>query len=471
MRPVTTIRLPPAATAMESRYFIIDLKSRVLHKRRLPVLSGWCRKIATPLAAWFPLILFSACSLLPDLCEGASTIPGEGQHGFFYAITHLHPVVYLILLFIAVLSVINLVVQGWLPPRVWQFSRIDTFSPKMGRKGAHGSPGQGFEQARPGSSGKPTLGKASRNPPGQRGRDEGIIGVRRVAKGSDPGTAANIPTPMEGINHSLPQFAATRAAQTGTPRILEREPDQKPPAQEFKFSSAVDLLSHEEMERREKKQLVVSGTVKGPDGQGIASVMVYLTDQAGNRVGQSSRSARDTGEFKVLVNERGRYALTGYKRGFIMEGSEPLILPIESGKIEGFNFRMMPEGCLVHGRVLVEGEKGDAPDLEVTCVCADGAFSRSDRTDPAGEFRISGVPLASKCFIEVYGIDGEVLARSAPFETLHKKEVYRKIAIPSLPSSKKTSSVGIEPVVVWDDDKGDHTGPPHPPAAGSITQT
>ena len=295
--------------------------------------------------------------------------------------------------------------------------------------------------------------------------------MRRVAKGSDPGTAVNIPTPMEGVNHPLPQFAAVGEAQTGTPRILERETDQKPPSQEFKFSSAVDLLSQEEMERREKDQLVVSGTVKGPDGHGIASVMVYLTDQAGNRVGQSSRSARDTGEFKVLVNEPGRYTLTGYKRGFIMESSEPVILPIESGKIEGFNFRMMPEGCLVHGRVLVEGETAGAPDLEVTCICGDGAFSRSDRTDPAGEFRISGVPLASKCFIEAYGIDGEVLARSAPFETLHKKEVYRKMVIPPLPSSQKTSSVDLEPAVVWDDDKGDHTGPPHPTAAGSITQT
>jgi hypothetical protein len=434
-------------------------------------LSGRRRKIATPFASWFPLILFSACSLLPNLCQGASTIPGEGQHGFFYAVTHLHPVVYLVLFLIAVLSAINLVVQGWVPLRVWQFSRIDNFSPKMGKKGSHGSPGQGLERARSGSSGKPTSGKAGRDQPGQRGRDEGIVGVRRVAKGSDPRTAVNIPTPMEGVNHSLPQFAASGEAQTGTPRILERETDQKPPSQEFKFSSAVDLLSHEEMERREKEQIVVSGTVKGPDGRGIASVMVYLIDQAGNRVGQSSRSARDTGEFKVLVNEPGRYALTGYKRGFIMESSEPLILPIESGKIEGFNFRMMTEGCLVHGRVLVEGETAGVPDLEVTCICADGAFSRSDHTDPAGEFRISGVPLASKCFIEAYRTDGEVLARSAPFETLHKKEVYRKIAIPPLTSSQKTSGVNLGPAVAWDDDQGDPTGPPDPPAAGSITQT
>jgi hypothetical protein len=59
---------------------------------------------------------------------------------------------------------------------------------------------------------------------------------------------------MEGVNHSLPQFSAAGEAQTGTPRILEREIDQKPPSQEFKFSSAVDLLSQKEMERREKDQ-------------------------------------------------------------------------------------------------------------------------------------------------------------------------------------------------------------------------
>ncbi len=421
--------------------------------------------------AWFLSILLAACDFLPDLCGAASTIPGEGQHGFFYAVTHLHPVVYLILFLIAVLSAINLVAQGWVPLGVWPFSRIDNFSPKMGRKGVYGSPGQGLKQARPDSPGKTKSGKTGAHPLGQRAGGEGIVGVRRVAKGLDRGTTANMPTPMEGINHPLPQFASTGTAQTGTPRILESEPDQRQPAQEFKFSSAVDVLSQEEMERRGKEQLVVSGTVKGPDGRGIASVMVYLTDQAGNRVGQSSRSARDTGEFKVLVNEPGRYGLTAYKRGFIMESSEPLVLPIESGKIEGFNFRMMPEGCLVHGRVLVEGETAGVPDLEVKCICANGAFSRSDRTDSAGEFRVSGAPLTSKCSIEVYGIGGEVLARSAPFETLHKKEIYRKIAIPSFSTSEKTSSVALESAVAWDDVKEDHSGPPDSPAAGSITQT
>ncbi len=433
-------------------------------------MSSRCREIATPFAVWCLIICLAAFGFLPALCEAASAIPGEGQHGVFYKVTHLHSVVYFILFLIAVLSLINLVVQGWLPIRLWPLTHFETPSPKMGNRGAHGAAKHGLEREPPGLPTKAKLGQASRRPLSREAGVEGIVGVRRVATGSNHGTAANIPTPMDGINHSLPQFAPTGEAQTGSPRVLEREPDQKPPAQEFKFSSAVDILSHEEMERRGREQLVVSGTVQGPDGQGIQAVMVYLTDQAGNRVGQSSRSARDTGEFKVLVNEPGRYALMGYKRGFIMESNESLILPIESGKIEGVNFRMIPEGCLVHGRVLVEGEMVDVPDLEVRCNCANGAFARSDRTDKAGEFKISGVPLTSKCCIEVCGTGGEVLARSAPFETLHKKEIYRKIIIPFFPASGEPSTVVLGPAA-WDDDKGDHTEPPHSPAAGSITQT
>ena len=106
----------------------------------------------------------------------------------------------------------------------------------------------------------------------------------------------------------------------------------------------------------------------------------------------------------------------------------------------------------------------DVPDLEVRCICADGAFARSDRTDQGGEFKISGVPLVSKCCIEVCGAGGEISARSAPFETLHKKEIYRKIAVPHFPASGKASTVALDPAVVWDDDKGDPTEPPHSPA-------
>ena len=344
-------------------------------------MNSRCREIATPFAVWCLLIWLAASGILPALCEAASTIPGESRYGAFYKVTHLHPVVYFILFLIAVLSLINLVVQGWLPIRHWPLSHLEIPSPKLGSRGACGAAKQGLKREPSGLPTKAKLGRASLQPLIREAGFDGIVGVRRVAKGSNRVTVADIPTPMEGINHLLPQFVSAGEAQTGSPRILPREPDQKPPEQEFKFSSTVDILSQEETERRGKEQLVVSGTVKGPDGQGIQAVMVYLTDQAGNRVGQSSRSARDTGEFKVLVNEPGRYTLNGYKRGFIMENNESLVLPIESGKIEGFNFQMIPEGCLVHGRVLVEGEMVDVPDLEVRCVCANGAFTRSDRTD------------------------------------------------------------------------------------------
>lgn len=307
------------------------------------------------------------------------------------------------------------------------------------------------------SAGKDELGKPSKargHPVSRQAAEDGIVNIRRVGRVPDGRAAVKIPTPLEGINHPLPQFSRATDPPTGSPRILEREQDQKRHGTEFKFSSAVDLVPQEEIGRREKDQLVVSGTVTGPDGCGVASVMVYLVDQAGNRVGQSSRSARDTGEFKVLVNEPGKYALSGYKRGYITESREPLILPFESGKIEGFNLRMLPEGCLVHGRVLVEGGKEGARGLEVRCVCGDGAFSRSDRSDSAGEFRISGVPLTSKCFIEVCGTGDEVLARSAPFQTLHKKEVYREIAITPFPTSGKTSTATADSTDVRDDDTG-----------------
>ncbi len=75
---------------------------------------------------------------------------------------------------------------------------------------------------------------------------------------------------------------------------------------EFKFASAVDVPTAEELMRREKEQMVVSGAVTDASGKGMGSVIVYLTDLEGNRVGQSCRSAPETGEFKVLINEPGK---------------------------------------------------------------------------------------------------------------------------------------------------------------------
>jgi hypothetical protein len=189
---------------------------------------------------------------------------------------------------------------------------------------------------------------------------------------------------------------------------------------------------------------VVSGTVKGVDGKGIASVLVYLSDEGGNRLGQSCRSLPDTGEFKVQINESGRYVLNAYKRGLTMETPVPPVLPVESGKIEGYSLQMIPEGCLVHGKVLTE-EGGEPPEgLKVTCIRKGGDFSRSEPIGPAGEFRFFGVPHDSEYVLEVRGPDGVLLSSSAPIETSRKREVSCEIQIPSPQTEQAGQSHGSD---------------------------
>jgi len=209
---------------------------------------------------------------------------------------------------------------------------------------------------------------------------------------------------------------------------------------EFKFSSAVDVPSREEVERREKTQLVVSGAVHGPDGKGMSSVIVYLTDTTGNRVGQSCRSMPETGEFKVLIGEPGQYVLRGYKRGFVMEVSEPVLLPIESGKIEGYNFRMIPEGCLVSGKLVASDTGEELAGYEVTCACATSESVRTAITDSTGQFRIQGVPAKLECYLEISDHDGNLLMRSSPFQTVQKKEHYVEIRIPRTQEASDSAS-------------------------------
>ncbi|HMK34711.1 MAG TPA: carboxypeptidase-like regulatory domain-containing protein [Desulfomonilaceae bacterium] len=368
----------------------------------------------------FPVL--TVMTLLPDLCFAAPPVAGENGMGIFYTVTHLHPAAYFILFLIFALSVTNLIFQGWITHSTWPISSALRLINGL----VHTEPSTGIKGLRRG--GPRTAMKA--RPQTTPAPDDGIVGVRRILNTKDSVSQMHTPTPLEGINHPIPNFASTMGSQTGAPRILDSKPVSKSPHSDFRFSSAVDFPSPEEMERREKEQIVVAGAVKDLEGNGIPSVIVYLTDEEGNRTGQSCRTAQDTGEFRVLINEPGKYTLNGYKRGFIMESREPLVLPIESGKIEGFNFRMIPEGCLVQGRVLTEPGGKPVSGHLVKCSCGNGQFSRSAYSDAAGEFRISGILLNSKCFIDVYGENGEILARSTPFETVQKKEVYRELFLP-----------------------------------------
>jgi hypothetical protein len=371
-------------------------------------------------------LVFILCLAAPsEVWLASGPIPGEDRVGFFYTLTHLHAAAYVVLFFIFLLSLANLLFQYgsdvFLKPITFVLSLLRKSSYQAARPVLRGLKQSSL------NGGEPTRQKRHLS----RGRHatEGSEAVGQVRKATSSGAYAKPPTPLDGVNHSIPQFPSRTAPAAGAPRVSSGKPETKAPM-EFKFSSAVGVPSREEVERREKTQLVVSGAVLGPDGKGMSSVIVYLTDTAGNRVGQSCRSLPETGEFKVLIGEPGQYVLRGYKRGFVMENAEPVLLPIESGKIEGYNFRMIPEGCLVSGKVRASGTGEDLAGYVVTCACETGESVRSGITDSAGQFRIQGVPAKSECHLELSDKAGNLLLRSSSFRAVPNKEHYVEIQAP-----------------------------------------
>ncbi|MDQ7782795.1 MAG: carboxypeptidase-like regulatory domain-containing protein [Desulfomonilaceae bacterium] len=379
------------------------------------------RGCLTPWMVCLPLLVLMVPAA--DLWAGPP-MPGEEPTGLFHTITHLHPAAYVLLFLVFVLSVINLVFQfgvsNFMRPVASLFSFVRRDFEVAGTLPVL----RGLKRSRIGSS----VQKCDPQAGSTRVDSDGAaismgIPVKPVRQTSAP----VVPTPLEGVNHALPKFTEPWSHQSGTPRVRGPQPDQR--ASEFRFSSAVDVPTPEEVERRERTQLVVTGSVLGPDGKGIPSVIVYLTDDEGNRVGQSCRTMPETGEFKVLTGEPGTYRISGYKRGFVLEGSEAPRIPIESGRIEGFNFRMIPEGCGISGRV-VRDESGEGlPKHDVTCVCAVLNYTRSVQTAADGQFRMNGIPVNSECFLEVRGEDGGLLAATDTFQTVQKKEMYIEIKI------------------------------------------
>jgi hypothetical protein len=364
--------------------------------------------------------------LAPDLCAAAPRIPGEDGSGFLYALTHLHPVAYLILLLVFILSVLNLLCQGLLHPHAWPTSvrgLLPYGSPDTGRSDVESASGRlrrGEVGLHGGLSSEGSLGYAS-------DAHEGVVGPRRVARPNRQEVERH-PTPLDGLNHPLPKFAVSPSAQSqGAPRMVDRARENKGLKREFRFTAAVDLPPPEEIEKREREKLVVSGRITGSDGKALAATLVFLTDQQGNRVGQSARSAENTGEFKVQAHEPGKYVVQAYKRGYLMENTDPLTLPVEAGRIEGIDIRMIPEGCLVQGHVQFEGPAKDLAGLEVRCLTESADWSRSSRLDPSGTFRVAGIPHDTSCVLEVRAKDGTVLGRTDPFYTNSSRELYRTI--------------------------------------------
>jgi hypothetical protein len=396
---------------------------------RYPFWRG-CARIKK-LAHFCVLVLgFWTIFSFPGWSHALAAIPGEEQAGIYYAVAHLPAAAYFILVFIFVLSVFNLWFQARVAGRRWP---INPFSVFLHKTVGYVQPNSFFRQKNRRKNQRSIDGVDRRSMRFKQTGDfvvgSGVVGTPRLSENSESDLPSHSPTPLDGINHPMPQFSES----SDNISISSKKPndyvDSRPVLTEFKFSAAVDLPSPEEMERREKEQVTVSGSVKGPDGKGLSFVLVYLTDLEGNRIGQSCRSDPETGEFKVLANDAGKYMLKAHKRGLVLADQESALLPIESGKIEGYSLRMVPEGCVVQGKVLSRSGTDTVVDLEVQCVCTSSDFSRSARTDSDGFFSISGVPANSDCFLELYGGNGELLSRSVRFETVQKKEIYRELRI------------------------------------------
>ena len=154
----------------------------------------------------------------------------DPSRDFFYTITHLNALVYLFCFIIFVLSILNLIFQGWISLNRWPFITIRKLV------------GENIVKRLPYSHTKP---EQAPNP-----NEEGVIGVKPSFNADGRVSKPRILTPLDGVNHPIPQFASNNVALTGAPRILSNQ--KKPAASEFKFSSAVDVPSVEELQRRGK---------------------------------------------------------------------------------------------------------------------------------------------------------------------------------------------------------------------------
>ncbi|MGC8602081.1 MAG: carboxypeptidase-like regulatory domain-containing protein [Desulfomonilaceae bacterium] len=261
--------------------------------------------------------------------------------------------------------------------------------------------------------------------------DDGIVAVRTLTKDGSQ-TVLFPPTPLDGTNHPLPKFGATNEQELETNLKIPKDETGPCETKDFRFSSAVDIPSQEEIERRERERLVVSGTILGPDGKPAEYAVVYLTDLEGNKIGQSCRSNAGNGFFKVLVHETGSYLLHVYKRGFAMSGNKPVPIPIESGKIDGLVINLVSQGLMIQGRVLTEDGNIPLPEIQINCVCRSKGFASASKIDDSGHFRLFNVPINSECYLEAVDRDQNVLARTEGFETIQKKQIYKDIVISAL---------------------------------------
>jgi hypothetical protein len=387
----------------------------------------------------FFILMLSGIS--PALCRANPPIPGETQSSVIYILTHLHPAAYLILFLIFLLSLANLAARGFMPAKFRWFLSVVGFVGKFEKTILRTVRLQGFGRKKrdPATAGSGPVMRA-RDP------ESSVLGVRKRSNRSGHGSGRLILTPLDGINHPMPRFASRVAAPT--PRKIAPEGKRRTASNQFKPYPTADLTSSAEKERREEEPLTVSGSITDSEGRGLGSVILYLTDEVGNRQGQSCRSRPGTGDYWVFARKPGKYTLNAYKRGYVVQDPETLKLTIQSGKIDGFNLRMVAEECTVQGRVFDGAHGNPAADMEVRCVCKSSGRASSCRTDGSGKFFLTGVPVNSECELEVWSANNTVLARSQFFETVPKGQIQRDIVISS--EDRESGEEPVDSAIIWE---------------------
>jgi hypothetical protein len=120
---------------------------------------------------------------------------------------------------------------------------------------------------------------------------------------------------------------------------------------------------------------------------------------------------------------------------------------------------MIPEGCMVHGKVIFSGNAAETTGVEVRCVSERGTLTRSDKLNSLGAFKIYGAAFDSRCFLEVRGSAGDLLATSEAFATGRKREIYREIVIPVPDAAQAGKPEAPDPPITWTGNQGSAGAP------------
>jgi hypothetical protein len=363
------------------------------------------------------VIAWPSAGLAQDLA------PGEENIGILYYMTHLHPAAYFILFLIFLLSVANLYYQyvtpgGVLHPEPYS-EEEDRDDDSQGMDALENSDLE-YDQgayARLDSLEMPA---------------ETVVAVRKFSPEEADGPGDNFPTPLEGVDHPLPAFSETQAsiapAQGEPPKD---EPQTAPRVDDgsfqpqFVFTSMASLDLDEESLVENEEELRVTGFVIGPDDEPVPGVLVFLINEEGKRIGQSSRSQPGAGAFSAMAQEPGNYRLNAHKRGMRLVDRGPIDLAQTSGVIEDVVLRMVEEGCHVKGRIIknVETDLDSLVRLQITCKVAGAGFVRTVRPAQDGSYSIPGTPESDSCVLELRDQAGNVITSTDPFETIDGGEV------------------------------------------------